>query len=140
MITNNTFLGPIIICGVIGAMLILLSICMIIITIAEYRTNKYKDKLKNLYMYEYSCAYNKYINEFPVNELQNNPVFFVVAKKQTDDYMDLYFYNALWDTFSGRNAKKYLPYYLTNKDIWTNEVLSNIQNKDNIEEYSEYKE
>lgn len=134
MITNNTFLGPIIICGVIGAMLILLSICMIIITITEYRTNKYKDKLKNLYMYEYSCAYNKYINEFSIKERQNNPVFFVVVKKQTDDYMDLYFYNALWDTFSGRNAKKYLSYYLANKDIWTNEFLDNIQNRDNIKE------
>ena len=134
MITNNTFLGPIIICGVIGAMLILLSICMIIITIIEHRTNRHRDKLKNLYMYEYSCAYNKYINEFPVNELQNNPVFFVVAKKQTDDYMDLYFYNALWGTASGRNGKKYLSYYLDNKDRWTNEVLNNIQNKDNIKE------
>ena len=140
MITSNTFLGPIIICGVIGTMLILLSICMIIITIAEYRTNKYKDKLKNLYMYEYSCAYNKYINEFSINERQNNPASFVLAKKQADDYMDLYFYNALSDTFSGRSGKKYLPYYLTNKDIWTNEVLSNIQNKDNIKEYNEYKE
>lgn len=140
MITNNTFLGPIIICGVIGAMLIILSICMVIIIIAEYRTNKYKDKLKNLYMYEYSCAYNKYINEFPVNELQNNPMSFVLAKNRADDYMNLYFYNALWDTFSDRNAKKYLSYYLANKDIWTNEVLSNIQNEDNIKEYSEYKE
>ena len=54
--------------------------------------------------------------------------------------MNLYFYNALWDTFSGRNAKKYLSYYLANKDIWTNEVLNNIQNEDNIKEYSEYKE
>lgn len=140
MITNNTFLGPIIICGVIGAMLIILSICMVIITIAEYRTNKYKDKLKNLYMYEYSCAYNKYINEFSVNELQNNPMSFVLAKNRADDYMNLYFYNALWDTFSGRNAKKYLSYYLANKDLWTNEVLNNIQNKYNIKEYSEYKE
>lgn len=135
MITNNTFLGPIIICGVIGAMLIILSICMVIITIAEYRTNKYKDKLKNLYMYEYSCAYNKYINEFPVNGLQNNPMSFVLAKNRADDYMNLYFYNALWDTFSDRNAKKYLSYYLANKDMWTNEVLSNIQNKDNIKEH-----
>lgn len=140
MITNNTFLGPIIICGVIGAMLIILSICMVIITISEYRTNKYKDKLKNLYMYEYSCAYNKYINEFSANELQNNPMSFVLAKNRADDYMNLYFYNALWDTFSDRNAKKYLSYYLANKDIWTNEVLSNIQNEDNIKEYSEYKE
>lgn len=134
MITNNTFLGPIIICGVIGAMLILLSICMIIITIMEHRTNKYKDKLKNLYMYEYSCAYNKYINEFSVKERQNNPASFVLAKKQADDYMNSYFYNALWDTFSGRNAKKYLPYYLDNKDRWINEVLNNIQNEDNIKE------
>ena len=140
MITNNTFLGPIIICGVIGAMLILLSICMVIITIAEYRTNKYKDNLKNLYMYEYSCAYSKYINEFSVKERQNNPASFVLAKNRADDYMNLYFYNALWDTFSGRNAKKYLSYYLANKDIWTNEVLNNIQNEDNIKEYSEYKE
>ena len=140
MITNNTFLGPIIICGVIGAMLILLSICMVIITIAEYRTNKYKDKLKNLYMYEYSFAYSKYINEFSVKERQNNPASFVLAKNRADDYMNLYFYNALWDTFSGRNAKKYLSYYLANKDIWTNEVLSNIQNENNIKEYSEYKE
>ena len=140
MITNNTFLGPIIICGVIGAMLILLSICMVIITIAEYRTNKYKDKLKNLYMYEYSCAYSKYINEFSVKERQNNPASFVLAKNRADDYMNLYFYNALWDTFSGRNTKKYLSYYLANKDIWTNEVLNNIQNEDNIKEYSEYKE
>lgn len=135
MITNNTFLGPIIICGVIGAMLILLSICMIIITIIEYRTNKYKDKLKNLYMYEYSCAYNKYINEFSIKERQNNPMSFVLAKKRTDDYMNSYFYNALWDTFSDKNAKKYLSYYLDNKDIWTNEVLNNIQNENNIKEH-----
>ena len=135
MITNNTFLATIIIiCGVIGAILMLLSICMIIIvTIAEYRTNKYKDKLKNLYMYEYSCAYNKYINEFSVDKLQNSPSF-VLAKKQTDDYMNLYFYNILFDNFSNKNAKKYLLYYLANKDMWTNEVLSNIQNKDNIKE------
>lgn len=86
-------------------MLIILSICMIIITIAEYRTNKYKDKLKNLYMYEYSRAYNKYINEFPVKERQNNPISFVLAKKRTDDYMNSYFYNALWGMVSDRNAK-----------------------------------
>lgn len=134
MITNNTFLGPIIICGVIGAMLILLSICMIIITIMEHRTNKYKDKLKNLYMYEYSCAYNEYINKFSVKERQNNPTSFVLAKKQADDYMNLYFYNALWGTSSDRNGKKYLSYYLDNKDRWTNEVLNNIQNENNIKE------
>lgn len=128
MISNNSFIGSIIICVVIALMLIIFAICMIIITIKEHKENKWKDKFKQEFISGYFFAYGNYMSKYTRNE-QEHLSKQVMAKAYADRWAENDFFESLKEWF----PKKYLSefskeYFMDNKNIWIEEAMIETNN------------